>query len=315
MNTPSAFSRRKFLGAASLLGASTAAFRNLPGQESNRENPEEIKSTPGLITQQSNARKVGGFYIGSQCWTFNKFSVVEAIEFTARAGAKVCEFFPGQKLAPNSDKKWGHDADEESGKIVTEALTKWKVTPMNYGVVGVPNDEKGARKIFDFAKKWNLYGITTESTDAIDIMEKLAKEYDIRVCFHNHPKQENNPKYKVWDPNHILELTKDRDARIGACADTGHWVRSGLNSLDCLKILGKRVLSMHLKDRVDAKGEDEIYGNGKSNVVGMLEYVRSQGFQGNVSIEYETNWEHSLADVAQCIGYVRAAGQIKGWEA
>ncbi len=36
-----------------------------------------------------------------------------------------------------------------------------------------------------------------------------------------------------------FELVKDRDMRIGACADTGHWVRSGLNPVDCLKILSR----------------------------------------------------------------------------
>ena len=32
----------------------------------------------------------------------------------------------------------------------------------------------------------------------------------------------------MWDPNYILSLVKDRDWRLGACADTGHWVRSDL---------------------------------------------------------------------------------------
>ena len=49
--------------------------------------------------------------------------------------------------------------------------------------------------------------------------EKLVKEYDIRVGIHNHPRQPNNPNYKVWDPNYILSLVKDRDARLGAAAD------------------------------------------------------------------------------------------------
>lgn len=302
-------SRRHFLSTAALAGASTSLLRSALGVDE----PAKVAVT-GTITTKSNAAKVGGFHIGSQCWTFNNFSVIEAIEFTARSGGTIVEFYPGQKFAPDSDLKWGHDATEDQAKRIADELAKWKITPMNYGVVGVPNKEADARKIFDFAKKWNLYGITTESADAVDLLEKLAKEYDVKVCFHNHPRQPKNPNYKVWDPNYIMELTKDRDARIGACADTGHWIRSGLNALECLKILGKRTLSMHLKDRIDEKSEDQIFGRGKANVIGMLEYVRTQGFDGNVSIEYETNWKHSLADVSQCIGYVRAAGQFKGWE-
>jgi sugar phosphate isomerase/epimerase len=177
--------------------------------------------------------KVGGFLIGPQCWTFRNFSVVEAIEFTAKAGGSICEFFPGQKLiADKADqRKWSHDSGEEETKVVQEACAKHGVTPMNYGVVGVPADEAGARKVFDFAKRWKLHGITTESDKSIDILSKLAEEYGIKVCFHNHPERKNDANYKVWNPKYIMELTKDRHANVGACADTGHWVTSGLAPL------------------------------------------------------------------------------------
>lgn len=242
------------------------------------------------------------------------FSVMEAIEFAGRSGSTVIEFFPGQKFSKeHPDLKWDHSATDDQQKAVADQLAKWKITPMNYGVVGIPNKEEEARKIFDFAKKWNLYGVTTESTESIALLEKLAAEYDIRVCYHNHPRQPDNANYKVWDPKYVMELVKDRDPRLGACADTGHWIRSGLNALDCLKTLRGRVHSMHLKDRIDEKSEDQIFGCGKANVPAMLEEVRAQGFRGNVSIEYETNWDHSLADVSQCVGYIRALGEMKGW--
>lgn len=291
------FSRRSFLGKAALVAAAPA-----------------LQAVPAFAADApASARKVSGIYLGPQAWTFNRFSALEAIEFAGRTGGTVIEFYPGQKLAKDGDAKWGHDANEDAHKRIADALAQWKITAMNYGVVGVPNEEKGARKIFDFAKRLGLYGITTESAESADLLSKLAAEYDIKVCFHNHPRQANNPNYKIWDPKYVLDLVKDRDARLGACADTGHWIRSGLNALDCLKTLRGRVHSMHLKDRVDEKGEDQIFGMGKANVVAMMEEVLAQGFKGNVSIEYETNWEHSLADVAQCVGYIRAAGEQKKW--
>jgi hypothetical protein len=45
--------------------------------------------------------KIGGFALGCQAYTFNRFSVFEAIEKTAQAGGKVIEFYPGQKLSPD----------------------------------------------------------------------------------------------------------------------------------------------------------------------------------------------------------------------
>jgi sugar phosphate isomerase/epimerase len=53
---------------------------------------------------------------------------------------------------------------------------------------------------------------------------------------------------------------------------------------------------------------DTIYGTGVSDVKGMLDELKRQGFKGNISIEYENNWDHSVPDVAQCIGFVRGYG-------
>ncbi len=181
---------------------------------------------------------------------------------------------------------------------------------MNYGVVGIPQDEAGARKIFDFAKKLDLYGITTESVESIDTIEKLVKEYDIRVGFHDHQRQPENPGYKMWDPNYVLSVVKDRDPRIGSCADTGHWVQSGLKPVDCLKILRGHIISMHLHDmnHFGADAHDIPAGTGVSDVAGILDELKRQNFDGNISIEYEYNWDNSVVDAAQAVGFVRGYG-------
>ena len=61
---------------------------------------------------------------------------------------------------------------------------------MNFGVVGIPKDEAGARKVFEFAKKLGVRAITIEpSADQIDLIEKLIKEYNIAAGIHCHPKR------------------------------------------------------------------------------------------------------------------------------
>jgi len=253
--------------------------------------------------------RIGSFAMGCQAYTFNRFSVFEAIEKTAQAGGKVIEFYPGQKLSreePNV--KWDHNASDEVIEKVLAQLTQHHLKAVNYGVVGIPRDEAGARKVFEFAKKLGLYGITTESVESIDTIEKLVKEYDIRVGFHDHPKQPNNPSYRMWDPNYILSVVKDRDSRIGSCADTGHWVRSGLKPVECLRILKGRIISSHLKDLNEFgkhEAHDLPYGTGVSDVPAILDELKRQHFEGNISVEYEYKWEDSVPDVAQCVGFVR----------
>jgi sugar phosphate isomerase/epimerase len=254
----------------------------------------------------------GGFAIGCQAWTFKEFSVMEAIQKTAEAGGKVIEFYPGQKFSPDQPGvSFDHNASAAMIAAVKAQLKKYGIRAVNYGVVSIPQDEAGARKIFEFAKTFELYGITTESVDAIDTIEKLVKEYDIRVGFHDHPRQPGNPSYKMWDPNYVLSVVKDRDPRIGSCADVGHWVRSGLEPVACLKILQGRIISTHLKDLNEKSPDahDVPYGTGVSNIPGILEELKRQHFVGNVSIEYEYNWQNNVIDAAQCIGFVRGYGQ------
>ena len=258
--------------------------------------------------------KTGGFFIGCQAYTFNHFSVFEAIEKTAQCGGKVIEFYPGQNLSKEEPNvKWDHNASAETIEKVKAKLAAAKVTAVNYGVVDIPKDEAEARKVFEFAKTLGLYGITTESVGALDTLEKLVKEYDIKVGFHNHPKQPNNPSYRMWDPNYVVSVVKDRDARIGSCADTGHWVRSGLNPVDCLRILKGRIISSHLKDlnEMGPGAHDVPYGAGVSDVPALLAELKAQGFAGNISIEYEYHWENSTPEVGQCIGFVRGYGMAK----
>lgn len=256
--------------------------------------------------------RVGGFAIGCQAYSFNRFTVFEAIEKTEQTGSKVIEFFPGQALSPDQrNVKWDHNASDEVIAAVKAKLAKHGIKAVNYGVVGIPNVEADARKIFEFAKKMDLYGVTTESTESIDLIDKLVKEYDIRVGYHDHPRQPNNPNYKVWDPNYIVALVKGHDARIGACADIGHWQTSNLNVLDCLKTLEGHIISVHGKERpAMGPGQHDVpFGAGQTNMGGVLAELKRQGFVGNISVEYEYNWDNSVPEIAQCIGFVR------GWSA
>jgi sugar phosphate isomerase/epimerase len=254
------------------------------------------------------ACRTGGVALGCQAWTFKEFSVLEAIDKTAVAGGRVIEFYPGQKFSSEkSELKLDHNATDEMITTVKARLAERGIRAVNYGVVDIPKSEDEARKIFEFAKKFELYGITTESVDAVNTIEKLVREYAIRVGFHNHPRRPNDPGYKIWDPNYILSVVKDRDPRIGATADTGHWIRSGLDPLDCLKILKGRIISTHLKDlnEKSAFAHDVPYGTGVGNIAGILDELKLQHFAGNVSIEYEYNWKTNVLDAAQCIGFVR----------
>ena len=260
--------------------------------------------------------KSGGFFIGCQAWTWNHFTVTEAIEKTADAGGRVIEFYPGQPFSKDEPGvKWDQNASPDTIAKVKSLLEKHHIRAVNYGVVGISKDESEARKLFTFAKTMGFRAITTESVDAIDTIEKMVKEFDIMVGFHDHPKQDNNPNYKMWDPTYVLSVVQSRDKRIGSCADTGHWVRSGIKPVDALRILKGRIISSHLKDlnEFTAAGHDVPAGTGVSDIAAILEELHKQGFDGNISIEYEHHMEASMPEVAQSLGFVRGYGVARKW--
>ncbi len=252
--------------------------------------------------------KVGEFAVGTQAYTFNRFTVFEAIEKTAAAGGKVIELYPGQTLSPDNDVPFNHEVSDEIIQQVHEKLDEHGLKVVNFGVVGLP-DAETARDVFEFAEKLGVPAITSNPNthEEMDFIEPLVQEFDIMMGIHNHPRPEGESDYRIWDPEYVLELVDGRDPRLGSCADTGHWIRSGISPVEALQILEGRVISLHLKDvdRFEREGVDVIYGTGVGEVSGVLEELRRQNFGGHISIEYESNWYENVPDVAQNVGYIR----------
>lgn len=248
-----------------------------------------------------NAEKIG-WRLGCQAYSFNKFTFFEAVDKTQSLGLHVIEAYPGQKLSPEkSDVTFDHNASPEVRAAVKAKLAAANIKLTNYGVVGLPNDEAECRKVFDFAKDMGIETIVSEPPeDAFPLVDKLCQEYSINMAIHNHPKPS-----KYWNPDKVLEVCKGRSNRIGSCADTGHWMRSGVDPLEALKKLEGRIISFHFKElnAGDPKPHDVPWGTGAGDVKAWLTEVKRQGVKAVFSIEYEYNWEDSVPEIAKCVAY------------
>ncbi len=255
--------------------------------------------------------KVGEFYAGCQAYTFRIFDVMTALDKIAAAGGKTVEFFPGQTLDKTVDEKlkFDHNTALEQRAPVKAKLKALGLTPAGYGVVRLKNDEAECRRIFDFCKDMNIGIVVSEpAEDAFDLIEKLVKEYDIKMAIHNHPKRPLDRAYRYWDPEYVLSVVKDRDPRMGSCADIGHWVRSGVKPTDAIRLLKGRIFDSHVKDLNafgDPKAHDLIWGTGQSDIPGVLRAFKEIGFPGPLHAEYEHKWEDNLGDVKACLEFVR----------
>jgi len=242
-----------------------------------------------------------------QAWTFNRFSFFEAVDKTASLGVRWLEAFPGQKLCKEKPQaRFHHTMSDENRAAAKEKLKSAGVKLVNYGVVGLPNDEAECRKVFAFAKEMGIETIVSEPPeDAFGVIDLLCREYSINVAVHNHPAPSH-----YWNPDTVLKVAEGRSKWIGACADTGHWTRSGVAPVEALRKLEGRIVSFHLKDLNTfgvKKAHDVPWGTGKSDVQAVLDEMDRQGFEGVFSIEYEHNWENSLPELRKCVEFFNAA--------
>lgn len=239
-------------------------------------------------TRNDAAAEKLGFKLGTQAWTFRDRSAFETLDIAKSLGLKYIEFYPGQPLSPKAkDAKTGSELTAAQIADLKGYAKQAGITPMAFGVIGPGNDEKALRKDLEFCKEMGIGEITCEpAADAWALVDKLVQEYKMKAACHNHPKRDG---YRYWNPDYVLESIRGLSGSCGACADVGHWTRSSLSAADCLKKYEGKVVSLHLKDIKDVKGEmlDQPWGTGTTDIAGVLKELRRQKFAGYMSVEYE----------------------------
>lgn len=233
--------------------------------------------------------------LGAQAYTFKNFTFAETLDKLNSIDLIYVEAYPGQKISDAIEGTMNYDMDAATRKKVKDLLNSKGIKLVAYGVVSGKNKEDW-KNIIEFAKDMGVSIITSEpNPEDLDMVNRMAGEYNITIALHNHPKPS-----RYWNPDVVLEALKGRK-NIKACADVGHWVRSGLDPVESLKKLEGHIASLHFKDLNEKSSEahDVPWGTGISNVEAMLKELARQNFEGLFSIEYEHHWDNSLPEVAK----------------
>jgi sugar phosphate isomerase/epimerase len=262
----------------------------------------------GATTGSTAAADALGWQLTIHARTFQKFPLFEAMDKTAALGVKYFSLSAGVKL-DGANVQLVNLSDEQIQSIKKYAGSKGLTLVNAY--VAFPADEAQCRKAFEFARKAGIDMLVGEpGPEALDTVDKLCREYNIRVAIHDHPKPS-----QYWNPQFVLDAIKGRSPLIGACADTGHWVRSGLDPVECLKKLRGHVFVLHFKDlnEKNRKAHDVPWGTGVGQCKAMMEELKSQGFHGAFCVEYEYHWDNSTPEVAQCVKFFNdTCGELVG---
>lgn len=258
-----------------------------------------IVFTAGGLKAQDRPEEKLGWKLGAQAYSFNRFTFAEALEKIDSCKLKYVEAYPGQTIGGGIEGKMDFTMSPDKRAEVLQLLKDKGLTLVAFGVVNANSTEEW-RQLFEFAKAMGIKNINTEpKQEDLPLIGKLANEFKIKVSIHNHP----NPTH-YWSPEIVLNAIQLANSKyVGACADIGHWVRSGLDPIECLQKYKGHINHLHFKDLNGKSREahDVHWGTGVGNIKGVMQELKKQKFKGMLSAEYEYNWLANAADIAASV--------------
>ena len=291
-------SRREFLGRAVASGAGMALGMGSLSRAADQPARKQARlSTP-------NAEK-RGWRLCCQLYTFRDRSFYEALDVSAGIGVCRVEpafFLPLSKEQP--DLKTSEALPQDKRREMKLRMSDLGITMPNY-YAPLEGDKGAYRKIFDFAKEMGVETLVAEPPpETFEALDGLCQEYKINLAVHNHPEGSGS---KYWNPDAFVKACEGRSARIGGCPDSGHWVRSGLDTLESLRKYQKRIITVHLKDAAESgkrDSRDVPLGTGQANYSAILKQLADWKWRGVMTVEYEHQSPQLVQEVAQCLRFV-----------
>jgi len=251
--------------------------------------------TPAIAAQEEL-----GWNLGIVAYTFHKYTLFETIEKTDELGLAYLGGLDFQKVGGGIDKNFNADLTDEELKAIRIKLDDAGVRMLTCFYSVIPGDEEGCRKVFEFARKMGIQTLISEPPqEALDTIEGFCNDYDIDLALHNHD-QKASPNY--WSPEAVMKVCKERGPHIGVCADMGYWMRSGIDPVAAVGVIGNRLfeVQMHDLNELSPEGHDVPWGTGVGRTRAFLEEVFRQGIKPRMfGLEYSDDWLDSMPEVEE----------------
>lgn len=273
--------RRRFLQ-ASLLGSAAVIGGAFPAVAS-------------AAVTKSERDPFNGLKVGVASYSLRKFPLDKAIDMTKSLGVKYITL---------KDSHLPLTSTPEECREAAQKVRDGGLTLMSCGVISMKNDADEIRSLFQYAKNAGIPTIVASpEPDALDTVEKLAKEFDIRIAIHNHgPGDKHFPS-----PMDVWKNVKDRDSRMGLCIDIGHTVRIGEDPTEAIRTCASRLHDLHIKDvsAAKAKGTTVAMGRGVIDLVAVAKALLEIKYPYHVALEYESDADHPLPAMTESFAYLR----------
>jgi sugar phosphate isomerase/epimerase len=211
--------RRSFLGAAGLAGLAAAGAE--PSSAAIEPSSAAIEPEPW------------GIKLGIATYTFRNFDRARTIEMIKAVKTPWISIKDVHlKIdAPPDEVRAGRKEFDDAGLRVMSGGNVDMNSPAR-------STEQGLRHSFEYARAAGLPMMVCAPThDNLPIVERLVKEFDIRIAIHNHgPEDKHFPTVQS-----VLDAVRPLDRRCGLCMDIGHSARTGVDVVKSIADAGERI--------------------------------------------------------------------------
>lgn len=232
--------------------------------------------------------------------------------------------------APNGNAPRGHTLtpeEEASRKANTEALRKWRTSASMDGFKTFRKKYEDAGVLIQIVKFDNIDKFTDEEVDYCFQLSKVlgahaisceiplsqtkrlggfAEKHKMLVGYHGHT---NITSPEAFGKPESWETAFSYSKYNGANIDLGHFTAA--NNVSPAAFLEKyhdRVTHVHIKDKKMNNGANFPFGEGDTDIKGILQLMqkRKWTFQGTIEFEYKVpEGSDVMTEIAKCVDYCK----------
>ena len=266
-------------------------------------------SNNNTVAKEETSETSDNLNMGIALYSFNLFSFSESLKKADSADVKYVEGFSFHALKGEFKDSTMENLSPAGIKIMKKILDAKGIKMKSMYVSGAKN-AAGWKRYFEMAKTLEMDFLVAEpKKEHWDLLDSLGEIYKVKIAIHEHAKGSS----AYWHPDSVLAAIKGHK-NIGACADLGHWTRSGLDVVKCLNQLKGHIMGIHLKDvsKAEIEGEDVIVGKGVIDFASVTRELKAQKFTGIIYMECEHQMDNNVPDIIKSIRYFnKVAARVK----
>src|SRR5262245_1605359 len=239
-----------------------------------------------------------GLKVGVATYTLRELPIEEAIKGVKRVGLSYVSI---KNVKNHIDLSHTSEERKQRAQMFRDA----GLTPLSVGNVSMRKGEDEIRTAFEYARDIGVPTIVcAPSLDSIPFLDKMVKEFNIRLAIHNH-----GPEDKGFFPSpyDVMRTIEKFDERIGLCIDVGHTARAGVDPAESILKCKDRLYDCHMKD-ISALGDKNTPiegGRGILDSKSILQALLKINYKGLVGFEYEKDAKDPVPGLAESVGYIK----------